>query len=130
MNEVSTKYAVKLSILANSFYDPFSKANLFKTQPYYLFNHEPTAAIKTAIKGGRLVDIKGNIELHDFVTGATELKEYTPDTEAIKAQLRVELESEIRAEIAAEEAEKAEKKAKAEAKEEAKAKAKAKDSDK
>lgn len=56
------KYVVKLGRMTNSFYDAESKGcNLFRSNPYYAFNHEPTQAIRNGVKGGRLVDLKGNI---------------------------------------------------------------------
>lgn len=54
-------YKVALSRAANSFYDPESGCNLFKSSPVFAFNHPPTADIKSAVKGGRLVDVNGNI---------------------------------------------------------------------
>ena len=67
----NTTYAVKLGVLANSFYDAESKANLFKSTPYYFFNHKPTKAIINAVAGGKLIDMKGNIEAELNGTSAT-----------------------------------------------------------
>lgn len=115
MNQVATKYAVKLSIIANSFYDPFSKANLFRDTPYYLFNHEPTDAIINGVKNGRLTDIIGNIP-----TGKNVVAVNTPveevDIEAIRASVRKEIESEVRAEFEAAQADAEEKANKSKAK--------------
>lgn len=58
----NTTYAVKLGILTNSFYDAECKANLFKSTPYYFFNHKPTKAILNGVANGRLIDMRGNIE--------------------------------------------------------------------
>lgn len=56
------KYVVRLGRMSNSFYDADSKGcNLFRSNPYYAFNHEPTVAIINGVKGGRLIDVKGNI---------------------------------------------------------------------
>lgn len=57
-----TKYAVRLGILANSFYDPECAANLFRSTPCYFFNHKPTKAIINGVLGGKLIDLKGNID--------------------------------------------------------------------
>lgn len=106
IREINTKYAVQLSPLANSFYDPFSKANLFRTTPYYLFNHEPTEALLSGVKHGKLIDLKGNIKA---IINGTANQAAEVDVEAIKKQVRAEIESEIRAELEAEYAEKLEK---------------------
>jgi hypothetical protein len=115
---ITKKHAVALSMMANSFYDPDCGANLFKSSPVYQFNHKPTQSIVSAIKGGSLVDLVGNIvgEVEAVSTGAV-------DTKAIEAQVRANVEAEIKAKLEAEykaklEAEVA--KVKAEAKEEVK----------
>ena len=61
MKPKNTKYAVALSRMANSFYDPDCRCNLFKSTPVYHFNHPPTMTIKEAVKHGRLIDLVGNI---------------------------------------------------------------------
>lgn len=116
MNQVVTKYAVKLSIIANSFYDPFSKANLFRDTPYYLFNHEPTNAIINGVKSGRLLDIKGNIPTGRLIEVGTISTEEAVDIDAIRESVRKEIESEVKAELAAAQADAEEKANKAKTK--------------
>lgn len=105
VSDIKTAYAVALGPTANSFYDVYSKANMFKHTPYYFFNHEPTVAIKNAVKSGRLVDLKGNI---------LEEKTGTVDEAAIRKSVKAELESEMKAKLQAKEAELIEKYSKAE----------------
>lgn len=55
------KYAIGLDVSANSFYDPLSRINLFKSNPVIGFDIEPTKNIVEAVKAGTLIDLKGNI---------------------------------------------------------------------
>lgn len=60
-NRFNTKYAVGLAPLKNSFFDPESGCNLFRSTPVYAFNHPPTRYIKDGVKYGSLVDLVGNV---------------------------------------------------------------------
>lgn len=69
------KYVVKLGRTANSFYDADSSGcNLFRSNPYYAFNHEPTLAILNGVRGGRLIDVKGNIVKESAVNANDHIK--------------------------------------------------------
>lgn len=83
------KYAVGLSITANSFFDPQCGANLFKSSPIYQFNHKPTDRILNAVKSGRLIDIKRN---------TTEV-EVSVDTKKLEADITAKVELEMRAKL-------------------------------
>jgi len=71
------KYAVKLSIMVNSFFDPQSGCNLFRSTPIYAFDHVPTMNIKTGVKHGTLIDLIGNV-LEDKVAVAPEPVQVLP----------------------------------------------------
>lgn len=60
-NRINTKYAVGLAPLQNSFFDPESGCNLFRSTPVYAFNHKPTRNLKDGVKLGSLIDMVGNI---------------------------------------------------------------------
>jgi hypothetical protein len=63
-------YVVGLAPGKTSFYDPVSKCNLFKSRPVFGFNIEPTTDILRGLKGGVLVDIKGNLKPSDTIKPA------------------------------------------------------------
>lgn len=94
-----TKYAIKLGVLTNSFYDLESKANLFKSMPYYFFNHQPTNAILNGVNSGRLIDLKGNIKESESKTASVDnaqVELLAKENEALaseNARLKVELEA-------------------------------------
>lgn len=94
-----TEYVVRLGVMANSFYDPECRANLFKGSPYYYFNHQPTRAILTALRGGKLVDIKGNISLEKATNGTS--KAASVDMAKIEAEITAKLTGKITAEVEA-----------------------------
>lgn len=89
---ITKKYAICLSMLANSFYDPECGANLFKSVPIYQFNHKPTRTIKESVASGRLIDLVGNIL--DEEAGSN-----TVNVDKIRADVRAELEPIIKAEL-------------------------------
>lgn len=79
INQIKTKYAVKLGLNRNSFYDPLSGCNLFLKTPYYCFDNEPTKGIINAVKSGALIDLKGNI-LNNNKTKEVEIKKEVVDS--------------------------------------------------
>ena len=87
---ITKKYAVGLSTMANSFYDPDCGANLFKSSPVYQFNHKITPSILSGVKSGTLIDIVGNIiaDVEGVTKGAV-------DVAAVEAQVRANVETEI-----------------------------------
>lgn len=99
------EHAIGLSRRANSFFDPESGANLFKSSPVYRFRHKPTKVIMDAVASGRLYDINGTLsKTNDDSADMSKVradieKEIRPQLEK---EIRAELEKEIRAEIEAE----------------------------
>lgn len=94
--QITKKHAVGLARMTNSFYDPDCGANLFKSSPVYQFNHQPTIAIKDAVKSGALIDIVGNI------LGVEDAKAGEVDLKAFEAQVRANVEKELTAKHEAE----------------------------